>query len=172
MVTLLQNRELLHKHPELQSAKYVVFANSSREFVDCSTGVSDLLGYARHEMLHKTIDDISYDVSVVPTLFAQYLAAGSQQGEYVLQHKDRTPVPIRYTAFVFDDGCNGAIWEPITDWRAPYMAALLELNPEKQEKDIAQALEAIPKSRNANNAIQKTLDEAALMLKSLRMKLK
>jgi PAS domain-containing protein len=163
---------LAHKHPELRDAKYVVFADSSRRYVDCSVGVSDLLGYTRDEMLQKTIDDISYDVSAVPILFGKYLETRSQQGEYILQRKDRTPVPIRYTAFVFDDGCNAAIWEPIRDWRAPYMAALLELDPEKQEKHIDQALVAIPQSRSADTAVQKTLDEAVFMLKSLRKKLK
>ena len=123
-------------------------------------------------MLQKTIDDISYDVSAVPILFAKYLETRSQQGEYILQRKDRTPLPIRYTAFVFDDGCNAAIWEPIKDWRAPYMAALLELDPEKQKRHIDQALAAIPQGRSADAAVQKTIHEAVFILKALQKKLK
>lgn len=91
---------LVHKHPELQHARYVVFVNASRRYVDCSPAVSELLGYSRDEMMAKRIDDLSYDVSAVPKLFAVYQATSSQQGEYILQHKNRTPVPIRYRAFV------------------------------------------------------------------------
>ena len=163
---------LIHKHPELRDAEYVVFVDSSRRYVDCSPGVHRLLGYTRDEILQKTIDDISYDVSAVPNLFAQYLESGRQQGEYVLQRKDRTPLPIRYKAFVFKDGCNAAIWEPIKGWREPYMAALLEFDPQKQKTKIDQALAAIPQGRNADKTLQGTIDDAVLMLKSLRKRLK
>ncbi len=37
-----------HSHPELQS-EYVVFANSSRRYLDCSDGVCRLLGFSRPE---------------------------------------------------------------------------------------------------------------------------
>lgn len=166
---------LNHKHPELKHAKYFVFVDSSRRYVDCSDGVFELLGYTRDEMLQKAIDDISYDVSQVPNLFRQYLETGSQQGEYVLQRKDRTPLPIRYQAFVFQDGCNAAIWEPIQDWRQPYMAALLELDPAKQRNRIEQALAAIQQKREAVNPSsfdQQVMSDAISMLNTLRKNFK
>ena len=163
---------LAHEHSELNGAKYVVFVDLSRRYVDCSPGIADLLGYPRDDMLKKTIDDVSYDVSAVPTLFAQYQRTGSQQGDFILQHKDRRPVPIHYRAFVFDDGCNAAIWEPITDWRLPYMESLLELDSGKQQKCIDRALAEISQHRSADPAAQKVREEAALLLRSMRKQLK
>ena len=133
------------------------------------------MGYTREELLQKAIDDISYDVSQVPNLFRQYLETGSQQGEYVLQRKDRTPLPIRYQAFVFRDGCNAAIWEQIQDGRQPYMAALLELDPAKQRNRIEQALAAIRRKREAVNPSsfeQQVMSDAISMLNTLRKNFK
>jgi PAS domain-containing protein len=132
-----------HAHPELSGAEYVVFVNSSRRYVDCSDGVTRLLGYERQELLQKSIDDISYHDDDVKRLFKEYLDAGRLEGEYVLMSKDRTPVPIRYRSFVFGDGGLAAIWEPVEDWRKPYMAALLEVHPDKLRQKIEIALAAI-----------------------------
>ena len=63
------------------------------------------------------------------------------EGEYVLRHKTGTPIPIRYRDF--SDGCNAAIWEPIKDWRGPYLAALLELDLGKLRQRIDIALAAV-----------------------------
>ena len=63
------------------------------------------------------------------------------EDEHVLRHKTGTPIPIRYRAF--PDGCNAAIWEPIKDWRGPYLAALLELGPGKLRQRIDIALAAV-----------------------------
>jgi hypothetical protein len=52
------------------------------------------------------------------------------------------------------------------------MEALLELDSEKQEKYIDQALAEISRSRSADPAAQKVRDEAALLLKSMRKRLK
>lgn len=158
---------LSHEHREVEDAKYVVFVDSSRRYVDCSAAVSDLLGYTPEEILQKTIDDISYD-GKVQELFERYLENREQTGEYILQHKDRTPVPIHYKAFVFDDGCKAAVWEPIRDWREPYFAALLEVNAQKQRVKIEQALAAIRQMRGSDGATQKAQDDATLMLKTLR----
>jgi PAS domain-containing protein len=132
-----------HAHPELSGAEYVVFVNSSRRYVDCSDGVNRLLGYERQELLQKSIDDISYHGDEVGRLFKEYRDTGGLEGEYVLMSKDRTPVPIRYKAFVFSDGCLAAIWEPVNDWRRPYMAALLEVHPSQMRQKIEIALAAI-----------------------------
>lgn len=142
---------LSHSHPELQDAQYVVFADSSRRYVDCTEHVCGLLGYSRAEMLRKTIEDVSYDTGEVPTLFAQYLEKGKQDGEYVLRRKDSSPVLIRYKAFLFSDGCKAAIWEPVRDWREPYLAALLELDAIKLKRKIDLALAAIQQARQSQN---------------------
>ena len=86
---------LAHAHPELKDAAYVVFVDANRRYVDCSEGACELLGYTREEMLQKKIEDISYDFSLVSKLFAQYVESRKQEGEYVLQRKNRTPLPIR-----------------------------------------------------------------------------
>jgi PAS domain-containing protein len=134
---------LQHNHPELKGAEFVVFANRSRRYVDCSEGVCGLLGYTREQILSKTVDEVSYNVNEVPQLFAHYLKKGNMEGEYVLRRQDKTPVPIRFKAFVFSDGCNAAVWEPIRDWREPYLAALVEVDPGKLKHKIEVALAAI-----------------------------
>lgn len=58
------------------------------------------------------------------------------EGEYVLQRKDKTPVPIHYHAFVLRDGGNAAVWQPIKDWHEPYLAALLEMDPGKLKRKL------------------------------------
>lgn len=158
---------LSHEHPELADAEYVVFVDASRRYVDCSAPVCDLLGYTQQEILQKTIDDISYDRRV-RELFARYVENREQSGEYILQRKDRTPVPIHYQAFVFDDGCKAAVWEPIRDWRQLYFAALLEVDAQKQKVKIDLALAAIRQRRGSDGAMQKAQDDATLMLNTLR----
>jgi PAS domain-containing protein len=134
---------LSHAHPELIGADYVVFVDSSRRYTDCSDGICMLLAYERRELLEKTIDDISYHDEEVPQLFQQYIDAGGLTGDFVLKRKDGTPLPIRYKSFVFSDGCLAARWEPIHDWRQPYLAALLEIDPAKLRHKIEIALAAI-----------------------------
>jgi hypothetical protein len=164
---------LAHAHPELHGAEYVVFVNAARRYLDCTEGACKLLGYTRDEMLSKTIDDISYDLNEVPKLFAQYLKNGKLEGEYVLQSKPRVPVPIRYKAFVFSDGCNAAIWEPIKDWREPYLAALLEVNPAKLRHKLDVAIAAVASARDSRNqspqspSEQQSLNDAASALNAL-----
>jgi PAS domain-containing protein len=159
---------LSHGHPELKDAKYVVFVDANRRYVDCSEGACQLLGYTSEEMLKKTIEDLSYDVNQVPKLFAQYVEAGTQEGEYVLQRKDRTPLPIRYQAFVFKDGCHAAVWEPVRGWREPYLTALLESDPIKQRTKIEQALSAIRERTDAPLDEQRRMNDALSMLNALR----
>lgn len=159
---------LAHGHPELKNAKYVVFVDASRQYVDCSDGVSQLLGYTREEMLEKRIEDISYDIHLVPKLFAEYVEAGAQEGEYVLQRKDQTPLPIRYQAFVFSDGCHAAVWEPVQGWKEPYLAALLETDPNKQSTKIEQALSVIRERSDAPADEQRRMNDAVSMLNALR----
>ena len=140
---------LHHAHPELRGAKFVVFADASRRYVDCSEAACSLLGYTRDEMLSKTVEDVSYNVNEVPHLFAQYLKTGAMEGEFVLRHKSKAPIPIRFKAFVFSDGCNAAVWDPINDWREPYLAALLEMDPGKLKRKLEVALVAIEAARSS-----------------------
>ena len=136
-----------HSHQQLQQKEWVVFVDSSRRYVDFTDAVCDLLGYSRSELLQKTIDDISYNVDAVPKLFSDFIDSGAQEGDYVLQSKDRKPVPIHYQAFVFPDGCKAAAWEPIHDWRQVYLQALLELDVRKQKQKLEIALAAIDHAR-------------------------
>ena len=152
---------LSHAHSELSGAQYAVFVDSSRRYVDCSDGVALLLGYKRQELLQKSIDDISCHSDEVNRLFNRYLEAGGLVGEYVLMAKDRTPVLIRYKAFVFGDGCLAAIWEPIHDWRELYMAALLEVQPGKLREKAEIALAAI-RSRGSRNRLQTAEEQQAI----------
>jgi hypothetical protein len=167
-----------HGHPELAGAEYAVFVDLSRRYLDCTEGVCKLLGYTREELLRKRIDDISYNLDEVPKLFAEYLEAGKLEGEYVLQRSDMVPVPIRYRSFVFSDGCNAAIWEPITDWRESYLAALLEIDPAKLRQKVEVAQAAIDSARDPRNPSPQTAGErqairdAASVLNSLRKDLK
>jgi len=144
---------LSHRHPEVTGAEFVVFTNPSRQYVDCTEGVCRLLGYEREELLARTIDNISFHDDQISRLFMEYLQQGRMDGEYVLKHKSGTPVPIRYRAFVFPDGCLAAVWEPINDWRELYLAALVEIDPTALRRKIEIALQAIQqRTREIKNA--------------------
>ena len=93
--------------------------------------------------MKRTIDDISFQNDQVSKLFAEYLQRGQLDGEYVLRHKSGTPMPIRYRAFVFPDGCMAAVWEPADDWRELYLAALIEIDPLALKRKIELALQAV-----------------------------
>jgi PAS domain S-box-containing protein len=133
---------LSHAHSELRGAEYVVFADANRRYTDCSEPVCRLLGYSREELLKLTIDDVSYTADVSKR-FEQFLRQGTQDGEFVLKHKNGSPIPIRYCSYVFKDGCHAAAWSPIKDWREQYLAALLELDPAKFKQRIEVALAAV-----------------------------
>ncbi len=104
-----------HSHPELEG-EYVAFVDSSRRYVAVSEGVCRLLGYSREQLLGKTIDDITPpelrdDVS---SEFRQYVKQSGLNGEYILQSADGRRIPIRYESKVFEDGCMGARWHPLS----------------------------------------------------------
>jgi PAS domain-containing protein len=132
-----------HNHPELEDAKYVVFVDGSRRYVDCSEAVTTLVGYDRSELLHLKIDDLSFNTLCVTDLFEKYQRNGKQDGEYILKHKDGTPVLVRYKAWAFDDGCHAATWEPAEEWEQLYISALLERNPATMRNKANAALSAI-----------------------------
>lgn len=163
---------LAHSHAELKDAPYVVFVDATRRYVDCSDGVCDLLGYSREQLLAKRIEDISYDVNEVPKLFAQYLQHGTLEGEYVLQRRDHIPLPIRYKAFVFSDGCRAAIWEPVGGWKELYLAALVEFDPVRQKKKIELALDAIRQIADGRGDDHRQRTDALAMLNALRKMVK
>jgi CheY-like chemotaxis protein len=106
-----------HSHHQLQK-KYVVFANSSRRYLDCSDAVCELLGYARMELLDMSIDDISYDPEEVPALFRKYVQCGKLNGQFILKHKTGKPIIINYESHLFADGCMAAVWQPVQIWLA------------------------------------------------------
>ena len=142
---------LSHAHPELLDSDYVVFVDSGRRYLDCSPGVHRLLGYRPAELFQMTIEDVSYQDGT-QKMFEQFLTQGSLEGDYVLRHKDGSPVPVRYHAFVFPDGCKAARWDPINDWRNLYFAALLEVDPIKLQDRIEVALAAIQRQMSTDQA--------------------
>ena len=150
---------LRHNHPELNGSPHVVFADAQRRYTDASDAACALLGYTRKEFLTKSIDDVSYKIANVPQIFAQYLRKGEMEGDYVVQHKDGSAIPIHFRAFIFPDGCNAAIWDPITDWREPYLSALLETNPIELKRKVDIALSAVDRARNSADKSQSTANE-------------
>lgn len=136
-----------HSHPELEE-EYVVFADASRRYLDCSDGVCRLLGYDRMELIGMTIDDVSYIPEKVADLFEKFLKRGGQDGEYILRHKTGKPVLIRYHSFAFPDGCLAAVWEPISGWKQLYSGALVELDPGKLKERVESAQAAIEERVN------------------------
>src|ERR1700680_1360589 len=165
---------LSHRHPEVDGAEFVVFTDPSRRYVDCTDGVCRLLGYQRSEMLACTIENVSFHEGEVSKLFAKYLRRGKMDGEFVLRHKDGNPIPIRYRAFVFADGCTAAVWEPIKDWRELYLSALIEIDPAKLKhkaemallpvRQRLQELKGVPATPHSE---QHSLRDAASALQSL-----
>jgi PAS domain S-box-containing protein len=165
---------LSHGHPEVDGAEFVVFTDTSRRYVDCTEGVCRLLGYQRSEMLARTIENVSFDDGEVSKLFAEYLRRGKMDGEFVLRHKDGNPIPIRYRAFVFADGCTAAVWEPIKDWRELYLSALIEIDPAKLKHKAEVALLAVQQRTQELKSVpatphseQQSLRDAASALNSL-----
>ena len=146
-----------HCHPEIQAAKYTVFVNSERRYTDCSDDVCTLVGYARSEILTMNIDDLSFDKYSVSPLFEKYQREAQQNGEFILRHKNGTPILIHYNAWVFDDGCHAAVWEPAEDWEQLYLAALLETRPSTLREKVNAALSAIQK-RETSFAAAETPD--------------
>ncbi len=165
---------LSHRHPEMEGAEFAVFTDPSRRYVDCTDGVCRLLGYDRQELLASSIDNVSFHAAEVSKLFAEYLQRGEMNGEFVLRHKAGTPIPIRYRAFVFTDGCTAAVWEPIKDWRELYLAALVEIDPAALKRRAELALQAVQqRTRELKNipaapsSEQQSLRDAASALQSL-----
>jgi PAS domain S-box-containing protein len=105
-----------HTHAELQS-DYVVFMDSNRYFLDCSDGVCRLIGYRRTDLLERKMDDVSYHREEVPALFERTRRDGKCDGEFILKHENGEPIPNRYRAWLFQDGCMAMTWEPLTDWK-------------------------------------------------------
>jgi PAS domain S-box-containing protein len=131
-----------HVHPEMKS-EYVLCADSSRQCLDCSDAVCQLLGYSRAEIIDKTVDEISYVSDEVPALFVQPQQPGTFDGEHILKHKSGRPVPIRFRSWLFADGCRVAVLEQIRDWKELYHAAMLEFNPARLKGRLEVALLAI-----------------------------
>ena len=165
---------LSHTHPEVEGAEFVVFTDPSRKYVDCTDSVCRLLGYQRSEMLARTIENVSFHDAEVSKLFAEYLRRGKMDGEFVLRHKNGNPIPIRYRAFVFADGCTAAVWEPIKDWRELYLSALVEIDPAKLKHKAEVALLAVHQRTQELNSVpatphseQQSLRDATSALRAL-----
>src|SRR6201995_3306749 len=152
---------IAHEHPEVRGAEFIVFADDNRQYTDASKAVCDLLGYSRDELLKKTVEDVSFKMENVPAVFAQFVKQGAMEGDYVLQHKDGSAIPIHYRAVTCADGCHAAVWTPIKDWREPYLAALIETNPAKLAQKLKIAMTAIDHAgRSASPGEQQALRDA------------
>jgi PAS domain-containing protein len=158
---------LVHFHRELKDFQYIVFVDSSRRYVDCSDGVLSLLGYSRSEFLSKTIDDISYWLADVPSLFKDFIRHGKQEGTYVLKNVDGAPLPIQYRSFLFPDGCKAAGFKLITDWRAAYFTAIAEADSGSLGHRIDVALAAIYRRMFVNQAQLTQDDEGSALSEAL-----
>ena len=165
---------LSHGHPEVNGAEFVVFTDPSRRYLDCTDGICRLLGYQRSEMLARSIENVSFHDGEVSKLFAEYLRRGQMDGEFVLRHKDGSPIPIRYRAFVFNDGCIAAVWDPIKDWRELYLSALVEIDPARLKRKAEIALLAVQQRTQELKSVlatphseQQSLRDASSALQSL-----
>lgn len=131
-----------HSHSQLEQ-KYVVFADASRRYLDCSDDVCQLLGYTRMEIIGMTIDDVSYRPEKTLGLFDEYRRKGALDGQYILKHKTGKPLFIRYRSYIFPDGCMAAVWETIEDWKQLYQAAMLETDGHKLKERVELAHAAV-----------------------------
>lgn len=132
-----------HSHRELQNAKYVVYFDSDRQYVDCSEPVVELFGYGHRAIVRKTIDDISYWKNDVPNLFKDFLRRGHQEGEHIVRQERGAPIPIRYQAYAFSDGCKAATIEVMDDWRARYFEVVSEADQRKLARRVDVAVAAV-----------------------------
>ena len=159
---------IAHDHPEVRGAEFVVFANEERRYTDCTEAVCRLLGYSRKELLHKSIEEVSFQMDNVPQVFALFVTQGAMEGDYVLRHKDGSAIPIHYRAITCADGCHAAVWTPIKDWREPYLAALIETNPAKLARKVEVAAAAVDRAQSsASAAEQQALRDAQSALRVL-----
>src|SRR5215472_5833859 len=94
--------------------KYVVVADSNRNYTFVTDSVCDLLGYDRAVLLDLRIEDVVDGAApVVVPLFEQFVASGRQSGRIVLRHRSGRLVPVQYWSSVEPDGCMIARWEPV-----------------------------------------------------------
>jgi len=167
-----------HSHPELEG-EYVVFADSSRRYTDCSDGVCQLLGYPRMELLSMTIDQVSYRSEKTSALFERYVQHGSMDGQYILKHRSGKPVFITFRSQIFPDGCMAAVWEPVTGWKQLYQSTLLEFDSEKLREQIEVAETAVherirelAEQTEPNRIERQEIDDALSGLKVLRREIR
>jgi|ERR1700694_5939853 len=108
----LRKRVRSHQHPEL-NGKYLIYADKSRQLVEMTDHVCQLLGYQRTRLIGRTIEDISHvHYQQVEQMFHTFLEDGSLAGDYVLRHRSGKPIKVKYEARVFEDGCMISSLEP------------------------------------------------------------
>ena len=161
-----------HAHSEIQAEEFVVFVDAIRRYTDCSDHVCKLVGYERAELLTKKIDELSFNKASVPTLYEKYVREGLQDGEFILRHKSGAPVLVQYRAWVFNDGCRAAAWNPAEQWQQLYLAALLETQPLELKNKVNAALSAVKNRQSkfqdgGNSEIFQKLCDASAALRAL-----
>jgi PAS domain-containing protein len=84
---------------------YVVVVDSSRRYVEVSSGFCKLLGYTESELLGQPYDRFSVPgTNYIPTVLELFLKSGYMHGLWVFAHKNGTKILVRYEAFIRLDG--------------------------------------------------------------------
>lgn len=78
----------------------ILLMDDAGRYVDANPAACQLLGYARDELLQLGVADVTpgVDRDRIPELMGQFLAAGTQHGEYTLACKDGSTREVEYRA--------------------------------------------------------------------------
>ena len=82
-----------------------MFVDENRRYIHVTDAATHLLGYARGELIGRTIDEISAPDMDVSERFHAYVEDGYQKGVFRLRRKDGRIIELAYSAKVLPDGC-------------------------------------------------------------------
>jgi PAS domain S-box-containing protein len=84
--------------------------DAARRYVAVNDAACELLGFAREELLGKTIDDISFPSGAhVQAMHANFVRDGSMTGIFALRRKSGEAIMVRFESEVVD-GRSHARW--------------------------------------------------------------
>jgi PAS domain S-box-containing protein len=91
---------ILHRQIDTMTAAALVADNSMR-YVASNPAARELTGFTESELLRMTVADLTPLSHTVDgrELWADFIARGTQRGEYELRRRDGTAVRVRYWAF-------------------------------------------------------------------------
>lgn len=105
-----------------------VEVDNSRCYVAVNDSACELLGYGREEMLHMSIDDLSFPSGAhVDPMFAKFLDDGGMTGIFALRRKSGEGIMVKFESHVVD-GRSFATWThyaPLNEFNGsdPFQAA-------------------------------------------------